>query len=223
MLEALTHRWPLKLLALAIAVAAWLFVAVGERTQLAVAAPVEYVGLPADAVLVPDARDRIELQLQVSRWAARRVSPEAVRVRINVAQLPAGESQIAVTPSHVVIPPGVRVTGIHPRMLRVAVLPAAEKTLAVAPRLRGQPADGYAVGRVLVQPVSVQVKGPRSTIEARDTVETAPIDLTGSQATVTQTVGLVLPEYVYPTSGGTVQVTVEIRPEGVMSRRGAQP
>jgi hypothetical protein len=59
----LTRHWPLKLLSLAIAAGVWLLVAVGERSQLALAAPVEYVGLPDDAVLVPDPRDRVELQV----------------------------------------------------------------------------------------------------------------------------------------------------------------
>jgi len=30
---------------------------------------VEYVGLPDDAVLLPDPRDRGELQVEVGRWA----------------------------------------------------------------------------------------------------------------------------------------------------------
>ncbi len=45
------------------------------------------------------------------------------------------------------------------------------------------------------------------------------MDIAGSRATVTQTVGLVLPEMVYPVRGGTVQVTVDIRPERAASRK----
>ena len=53
-----------------------------------------------------------------------------------------------------------------------------------------------------------------------ESVETAPVDVAGSRATVTQTVGLVLPDNVYPIRAGRVQVTVEIRPETAVQRGG---
>ena len=80
----LVRNWHLKLLSLAVAAGLWLFVAVGERSQLALAAPVEYVGLPDDAVLLPDPRDRVELQVEVGRWAVSRLTSEALRVRAEV-------------------------------------------------------------------------------------------------------------------------------------------
>src|SRR5205814_1512633 len=101
-------------LPLSVAAGLWLFVAVGERSQLALAAPVEYVGLPDDAVLLPDPRDRVELQVEVGRWAVSRLTSEALRVRVNVAHLPEGESQLTLAPSDVQTPPGVRVTRITP-------------------------------------------------------------------------------------------------------------
>ena len=222
MLSFLLRHWHLKLLSLAVAAGLWLFVAVGERSQLALAAPVEYVGLPDNAVLVPDARDRVELQVEVGRWAVSRLTSDALRVRVNVAHLPEGETQLTLAPSDVQTPPGVRVTRITPAQLRVAVARAAEKTVRAVPSLRGQPASGYAVTRVVVDPQTVLLKGPRSTIETRDTVDTAPVDVTGSRASVTQVVGLVLPDNVYPIRAGRVQVTVEIRPETAMQRSGKQ-
>jgi len=222
MLSFLVRHWHLKLLSLAVAAGLWLFVAVGERSQLALAAPVEYVGLPDSAVLSPDPRDRVELQVEVGRWAVSRLTSDALRVRVNVAHLPEGESQLTLAPSDVHAPPGVRVTRITPAQLRVAVAKAAEKTVRAVANLRGEPASGYAVTRVVVDPQTVLVKGPRSTIETRDTVDTAPVDVAGSRATLTQTVGLVLPDSVYPIRAGRVQVTVEIRPETAMQRSGRE-
>lgn len=215
----ITRHWPLKLASLAIAVGLWLLVAVADRVHLAVSAPIEYVGVPADVLLIPDERDRVDLQLQAARFAANRVGADSVRVRVNVAPLAEGENRVLLSAGDVQAPPGVRVVRINPASLRVVVLPAAEATLPVTPQLRGQPAPGYAVARVVAEPSSVAVRGPRSTIGTRDTIETAPVDITGSRATVTQTVGLVLPEMVYPVRGGTVQVTVDIRPERAASRK----
>jgi len=91
------------------------------------------------------------------------------------------------------------------------------------PRVRGAPDPGFDTVRVTFSPPAVQVRGPRSTIEGQRTVETAPVDISGSRADVVQTVGLVLPEFVYPTRGGSVQVTVEIRPEGQARRSAGRP
>jgi YbbR domain-containing protein len=68
------------------------------------------------------------------------------------------------------------------------------------------------LGRVDAEPPPVQVKGPRALVEERATVDTAPVDVTGARQSLTRTVGLVLPDSVYPTTQRTVQVTVEIRP-----------
>jgi hypothetical protein len=51
------------------------------------------------------------------------------------------------------------------------------------------------------------------------TVDTAPVDVTGSRQSITQNVGLLLPDSVYATTQRTVQVTVEIRPEDSMRVR----
>jgi YbbR domain-containing protein len=215
----LTRAWPLKLVALAVAFALWLFVVGSERRQVSTTAPVEYVGVPADVVLV-DLPPRVDLQLEATRWAARRVTAESVRVRIDVAALREGETLVPISPAEVETPPGVRVSRITPPWVRVTLAGAIERALPVEPRIRGTPAPGHVVARVTVEPSSVVVKGPRTTIEKRERVETAPVDVTGSRGSVTRSVALLLPEFVATTRAHTVQVTVEIQPEGRMQRRG---
>jgi hypothetical protein len=50
-------------------------------------------------------------------------------------------------------------------------------------------------------------------------VETTPVDVSGLRHSVTRSVGLLLPDSVYPTSQRTVQVSVEIRAEEAMRIR----
>jgi YbbR domain-containing protein len=210
----LLHHWHLKLLALAIAFALWLFVVGSERRQMAASAPVEYVGVRPDVVLVGDPASRIDLQLEATRWAARRVTTDALRVRINVAALHEGETLVPIAPADVEAPSGVRVARITPPWVRVTLARALERSLTVSPQVRGRPAPGFVVARVTADPSSVAVRGPRTTIEKRERVETAPVDVAGSRASVSHAVGLLLPDFVSPTRGHTVQVTVEIQPEG---------
>ena len=50
-------------------------------------------------------------------------------------------------------------------------------------------------------------------------MDTAPVDVSGIRQSITQSVGLLLPDSVYATTQRTVQVTVEIRPEDSMRVR----
>ena len=96
---------------------------------------------------------------------------------------------------------------------------AATGAAIVVPQVRGTPAPGYTVQAVRVEPSSVKIKGPRSTIEARGEISTLPIDVSGSRRSVTQSVGLMLPASTYLTRERTVRVTVEIAEDGMSEPR----
>jgi hypothetical protein len=152
------------------------------------------------------------------RSVVARLGPETVRVRLELAGLEQGESVVQVTPADVQVPPGATVTRITPARLLLLVTAAATGDVKVVPQVRGAPAPGFAVQKVVVDPASVRIKGPRSTIEARGEVPTLPIDVSGSRRSVSQSVGLMLPAATYLTRERTVRVTVEIA-EDVMSQQ----
>ena len=88
-----------------------------------------------------------------------------------------------------------------------------EAILPVVPVVVGVPAAGYRLTDVRVDPIVVAVKGPRSTIEARDSIETTPVDVAGRRSSVTQSVGLAFPHSVSAVDAGSVQVRVDIQAE----------
>jgi YbbR domain-containing protein len=212
MLRTLIHNWHLKLLSVVSAFGLWLLIVNTDTTRVAIAAIVEYVGLRSDLVVVGGRREAVEIELEAARWAAARLTPDSVRVRVDLTGMTRGESVVPLSPDRVDVPSGVTVTRITPAWLRVTVDEAGVRSVRVLPQIRGNPAPDHAIQRVVVDPPTVQVKGPRLTIEAHDTVDTVPVDVSGSQADITQTIGLVLPEAVYLTRERAVQVTVEIRP-----------
>jgi YbbR domain-containing protein len=219
MLRTLVSNWEVKLLSLALACIVWFFVVSAERSQITMVAAVEYVGLAAGKVLVGQRRDSVELEVEATRWAAARLTPASMRLRIDLAALPEGESTVRLSREVVEVPPGVRVIRISPAWLRVSLAAAVTRPVRVVPHVRGTPAEGYTMRRMAVDPPVVQLKGPRSTIDVWDTVDTDPVDIAGRQQTVTQTVPLVLPDAVFPITERTVVVTVDIRPEESMRQR----
>jgi YbbR domain-containing protein len=121
-------------------------------------------------------------------------------------------------PENVEAPRGARVTRLAPSWTTVRVAQAATKTVPVIARVQGQPAPAHVLRGVVVEPATVEIKGPRTTIELRTAVDTLPVDVSGRRKAVTRTVGLALPESVYPVDRRTVEVTVDIRPEETTRR-----
>lgn len=216
MLRKLTQNWELKAISLLIACALWAFVVTSEKAEIAVTAPVEYIGPRDNLMLSGDHRETVDVHLQTVRWGTARLAQATFAVRVNLMSLTEGESFVQLSPDQVQVPPGVTVTRIAPSRIRVTLVRAETALLRVVPHLRGAPAPGFAVRRVQVAPSSVPVRGPRFTIQGRGTVETVPVDIADRQSSVTETVGLVLPEGAYLTKDRAVEVTVDITAEGSM-------
>ncbi len=216
MLRAFSDGWQLKLLSLVLAVGLWLFVGTAERTEIALAVPVEYVGLEGPLALEGRRPETVDVQLRATRWAADRISPASVRVRIDVGQLREGDNLVHLLPESVEAPRGARATRVAPASATVRVVRAVTKTVPVVARVQGHPAPAHVLHRVVVEPATVKIKGPRTTIELRTAVDTLPVDVSGRREAVTRTVGLVLPESIYPVDRHTVEVTVDIRPGETM-------
>jgi YbbR domain-containing protein len=215
MLRRLTAHWEIKLIAVLVACTLWFFVATSEQSQLALTTPVEYVGLGPDLVLVAGQRETVDVEVRAVRSVVARLGPETVRVHVDLTGLDQGESVVQITPSDVQVPPGATVTRITPARMQLTVAAAATGAVKVVPQVRGLPATGFAIQKVEVEPPTVRIKGPRSTIESRGEVSTLPIDVSGSRRNVSQSVGLMLPASTYLTRERTVRVTVEIAEEAM--------
>jgi hypothetical protein len=220
----LLRDWPLKLLAVGIAATGWVLVATSDRTLVSVAVPIEYVGLARDLVLTEAPRETADVEVAVARWALSRFRPDALRVQVDLGGVREGDGLLALSAGEVRAPVGVRVRRVTPARLRVHLARLSEATLRIVPVVRGIPAPGHRVAGVRVDPIAVQVKGPRSTIETRDSVQTVPVDVAGRRSSVTRSVGLALPDAVSPVNDGKVQVTVDIRAaSGATLREEASP
>jgi YbbR domain-containing protein len=86
------------------------------------------------------------------------------------------------------------------------------RTVAVVAKLNGNPADGYAVTSVLVAPPTLTIQGTVPGLGDANSVNTAPVDITGATNTLTRVVGLDLPLGISSTTISTVTVSIYIAP-----------
>ncbi|HWO94045.1 MAG TPA: CdaR family protein [Dehalococcoidia bacterium] len=99
-----------------------------------------------------------------------------------------------------------------------------ERAFAVNPRITGNPAPGYSVASVEVEPPTVVLSGPLDALDEVSAAQTNEIDLSGAISDIVQQVQLELPDEVRVRGGpDTVQVRVRIIPQTGRARFAVPP
>jgi YbbR domain-containing protein len=104
----------------------------------------------------------------------------------------------------------------NPQSVTVQV-PITQQTLykevGIRPNIQGQPAPGYALDPVELNPSTTTLVGDSASLEAVNLVDTAPLDVSGISSTVVRTVALAPPQRTLLLQDGqTVSVTLRVTP-----------
>jgi YbbR domain-containing protein len=87
------------------------------------------------------------------------------------------------------------------------------KEVGIRPNIQGQPAPGYALDPVELNPSTTTLVGDSASLEAVNLVDTAPVDISGISSTVVRTVALAPPQRTLLLQDGqTVSVTLRVTP-----------
>jgi YbbR domain-containing protein len=140
---------------------------------------------------------------------------EVVSVRVDVAFDPSGfdyDQEVAGTP---VDASGAQVTGVElsPRTVHVTIPLYKNKqsrSVPVNPILTGEPAPGFRVSGIDVEPLSVTLEGDADQLAQLTGADTAPVPIYGATRDLSQNVTFALPIGITPVGSGTVRVTVHV-------------
>ena len=209
-----THNWILKAFSLILALMLWMTVARETSSEIGIEVPLEYRNIPPQLEITGDATNMVEVRIRGSSNLIREVSPRDVSTTIDLGGLKPGERIISLTSQNVQVPFGAEVIRVNPPRVRLNLERTVSRVLPIVPTLQGQPADGFQVDKVLLNPNSVQVEGPESRVNTFDSIPTAPVQIEGSHSEVVQTADLDLPDpQLRVQRPSTVEVRVEIRPK----------
>ncbi len=107
----------------------------------------------------------------------------------------------------------IRDVQVSPKTVEARVpmrkLPPA-KTVSVKPEVQGPPKEGFKVGSLVAEPVSVKIRASQEVLQRVTTVSTRTIDVTGVSADFDRQVDIVLPPGVSMVEPRSVQVKVAI-------------
>ena len=202
------------LLSAAIAMALWGMAHGTSSIERSVDIPVVFDGVPENLVITGQSVDAVNVRVRGSRAALRNVSPTKLEYRIDISSAKPGPAIYEVDASNVDqdLPRGARVVSRSPASIEVSLETRGRKSLQVRPDLEGEPAEGFAVALVEIDPPRVWVTGARSHVLRLSEVVTETIELSGAEESIEREVRLSLGDLVWREEDGGVMVRIEVEP-----------
>ncbi len=202
------------LLSAAIAMVLWGMAHGTSSIERSVDIPVVFDGVPENLVITGQSVDAVNVRVLGSRAALRNVSLSKLEYRIDISSAKPGPAIYEVDASHVDqdLPRGARVVSRSPASIEVSFEIRGRKSLQVRPDLEGEPAEGFAVALVEIDPPRVWVTGARSHVLRLSEVVTETIELSGAEDSIEREVRLSLGDLVWREEDGGVIVRIEVEP-----------
>ena len=174
------HNVGLKLLSLALAVGLWLAVARDPLAEVAVEVPIEFHHFPENLEISSENIPQAQIRVRGPERVVRKLRASDIHVEIDLNGARAGERTFDLSAHQVRVPHDLEVEQVVPSQLRLAFDARMTRELEVHPRVIGNFAAGYGIGRVIVDPSSIAVTGPKKRVEAAEAAITDPVDVSGT-------------------------------------------
>ncbi len=154
--------------------------------------PIAFDELADDLVITAQSVDEINIRVLGSRASLRNLSPSKLEYAINVSGVKPGVAEYEVDVSRLVMPRGARIVSRSPSDVNVKFERRGRKSVRIRPDLEGDPAEGFVIGEVDVDPPRVWLVGARSDVLRLSEVVTETIDVRGEDAPLERGVRLSL-------------------------------
>jgi len=167
------------ILALAIASFLWGIAHGSSSVERAFDIPVELHKLNDGLVVTDQSVDQVNVRVMGSRAALRNVSPDKLKYAIDVSGGKPGVAAYDVDVSRIELPRGSRFVSHSPSRVQVRFEKRGRKAVDVRADLEGEPASGFHLAGIRVEPPQVWLAGARSQVMRLDEVVTETINITG--------------------------------------------
>jgi diadenylate cyclase len=175
----------LKLISLALAVGLWLAVAREPIAEVAVDVPIEFHDLPPNLEISSESIPKAQIRLRGPQREVHRLEPADVYAEIELEGLRPGERSFDLTSRQIHKPSDLQVVQVVPSEIHLSFDVREARDVPVQPRVVGTFVEGYQIGKVLTDPSTVRITGPRKRVEAVDSATVDPVDVSGAMGRAT--------------------------------------
>ncbi len=164
MMERITANWPVKLLAVIAAIIMWLFVLGTEdpQTTQAISVPVVPVNEPEELQIIDVTPSSVELRIRGRQRAIEQAQLGNLRMEANLRNATVGSNEVPLRVAGV--PLGVTVIPGYQSSAQVELDSIIHRQRPVDHERRGEPAAGFIVEQISVEPAEVTVRGATSIV-----------------------------------------------------------
>ena len=142
--------------------------------------PVETKNEPADLVITGRNTDSLNIRVRATNAALRRLSVADLSYPVDLAGARAGDTKHEVDQSSINLPRGAQIVSRSPAILEFTLERRSTRAVKVRADVDGEPAPGFVLGEVTVEPARVRISGPRSEVLRLSEVLTETIDVAGA-------------------------------------------
>lgn len=213
MLRRFFHNVGLKALSVALAVLLWFMVAGQKEAERSLRVALEFQNIPQQLELIGDPPSTADIRVRGASGALGQLRSGDLVASIDLSAARPGRRMFHLTAEQVSVPAGVRVLSVVPSTVTLMFERSASRLVRVVPEIEGEPAAGFVVGAIRVNPPEVEIVGPESVIKGLNEATTEPVVLTNAHARVRDvvTIGVLDPVARLRVPRSAV-VTVEITP-----------
>jgi len=148
----------LKVVALALAVAAWWFVAGESKVLVGFKIPLEIRDVPKGLTVTNKPEREVEVRLSGPSSLLSGMRPSEISAGVDLAAARAGRQNFTLDDRAVKVPPGIKVQRIFPPSIEVILDRTERRTVPVSARIGGGAAVRRRVAKVEIDPPSVEVE-----------------------------------------------------------------
>jgi len=148
----------LKVIALALAVAAWWFVAGESKVLVSFTIPLEIRNVPKEMTITNKAERQVEVRLSGPSSLLSGMRPSEISASVDLAAGHTGRQYFTLDDRAVKVPPGIKVQRIYPSSIEVVLERTERKMIPVSARVGGGSGVRKRVANIEIDPPSIEVE-----------------------------------------------------------------
>jgi len=207
----MTKNTSLKILSVLLAISLWFYVSYRGESEISVDAPVEFKNIPTGMEILRQNLRKVTVNVQGHEQALHRLRQSDVHVVVDMSGGKKGENQISLDKDNVLLPRTMKVQRIEPSSVRIMLDETVSRIVPVRPYITGSPERPFVLSGIKGSPASVRIEGPKTEVDRITILRTDPIDITGFDDDLTQTVKLNLNGKALRPDVSEITVTLTIR------------
>jgi YbbR domain-containing protein len=178
----------LKIVSVILAALLWLLVSGEQDVERALRVPLEFTNLPRQLELVGEPPSLVDVRVRGSSGTISRVAAAELAAVLDVRDAKDGPRRFNLKTADVRAPFGVEVIQVAPASVELTFEESGTKIVPIMVRTAGDPAPGFVVSAIAVDPPNVTVNGPVSALSGVKEATTDPVSVNNAKASVTETV-----------------------------------